>query len=61
LPAQVFFAIFLLAFAIANAQASFPDIGKAKAAVQNIFAILDRMPLIDSESPGAAPTDATTH
>ena len=57
---QVFFAIFLLAFAIANAQAAFPDLGKAKAAVQNIFSMLDRVPLIDSEKPGvpAACTDA---
>ncbi len=52
-PVQVFFAIFLLAFAIANAQAAFPDLGKAKAAVQNIFSMLDRVPLIDSEKPGA--------
>ena len=52
MPMQVFFAIFLLAFAIANAQAAFPDLGKAKAAVQNIFSILDRVPLIDSEKPG---------
>ena len=51
---QVFFAIFLLAFAIANAQAAFPDLGKAKAAVQNIFSMLDRVPLIDSEKPGTA-------
>ena len=49
---QIFFAIFLLAVAIANAQAAFPDLGKAQAAVQNIFSILDRVPLIDSEKPG---------
>ena len=52
--AQVFFAILLMAFGLANAQAAFPDVSKASASVQNIFSILDRKPTIDSRRPGTS-------
>ena len=48
---KAFFSILLAAFGLAQAQMAFPDMGKASAAVQRVFAVIDRVPEIDSSSP----------
>lgn len=45
---KAFLAILISALGIAQAQIGFPDAGKAKAAVQVIFPIIDRKPLINA-------------
>jgi hypothetical protein len=46
---QVFFAIALSAQGVAQGTAMAPDVGKAKAAVQSIFAVLDHKPAVDAD------------
>jgi ATP-binding cassette, subfamily B (MDR/TAP), member 1 len=48
---KAFFAIFLAAFGAAQAQAYFPDVARGKAAVQRVFAIIDRRSAIDAADP----------
>jgi ATP-binding cassette, subfamily B (MDR/TAP), member 1 len=55
---RAFFSIMLAAFGLAQAQMGFPDVGKAGAAVQRVFSIIDRKPLIDSSSPEGGKPDA---
>ena len=47
-PLQSFFAILLAGIGASQAQLAFPDIGKAKQAVINVFSLLDRNPTITS-------------
>jgi ATP-binding cassette subfamily B (MDR/TAP) protein 1 len=49
---KAFFAIFLAAFGLAQAQAYFPDVAKGGAAVRRVFGIIDRKPSIDASDPG---------
>lgn len=50
---KAFCALFFATFSLAQANVQFPDIGKAKAAAENIFSIIDRKPAIDISSKGA--------
>lgn len=45
---QVFFALFMGAMAVSQAQTFFPDISKAKSAIVRVFGIVDRKPKINS-------------
>lgn len=55
---KAFFSILLAAFGLGQAQMAFPDMGKASAAVQRVFEVIDRVPAIDSSSPaGEKPSD----
>lgn len=47
---KAFFAIFLAAFGMSQAQLHFPDVAKGKAATKRAFSIIDRKPVIDSSS-----------
>lgn len=48
---MAFLAVVLAALGIAQSQVGFPDLGKAKEAVQRIFPIMDRQSKIDASSP----------
>ena len=48
---KAFMAIFMAAMGIAQAQVYFPDVAKGRAAVQRVFSIIDRQPLIDGTDP----------
>lgn len=53
---QGIFPVFIALVCIAQANASFPDVAKGTVAVQSVFAIIDRVPAIDSSSnDGIAP------
>ena len=59
---KVFFAIFLAAFGIAQAQMFFPDVAKGKAATERVFAIVDRASAIDaSDESGDRIADCKGH
>ncbi|KAF5834437.1 P-loop containing nucleoside triphosphate hydrolase protein [Dunaliella salina] len=53
---KAFLALLMAAMGVAQAQINFPDVGKAKGAVQRIFPICDRKSKIDA----SIPTGATT-
>jgi ATP-binding cassette subfamily B (MDR/TAP) protein 1 len=57
---KAFFSILLAAFGMAQAQMAFPDLGKGAAAVQRVFAIIDRTPPIDSSDPSGDKPDPIT-
>jgi len=57
---QAFIAVLLAAMGLAQAGVGFPDVGKAKAAVDRIFPIIDRVPKIDSSSEEGARPDPST-
>lgn len=48
---KAFFSVVMAAFGLANAQLTFPDIGKAGPAAKRVFSILDRKPSPDSSDP----------
>lgn len=53
---KAFFCVLFAALGLAQAQLGFPDIAKAKGALQRVFPIVDRTPQIDSQSSeGEAP------
>lgn len=54
---RAFFSILLAAFGMAQAQIGFPDVGKAGSAVQRVFSVIDRKPLIDSADPSGDKPD----
>jgi ATP-binding cassette subfamily B (MDR/TAP) protein 1 len=54
-----YMAITLAAMGMAQATRTFPDLGNAKSAVQRIFPILDRKPVIDSSSEGGKQPDSS--
>uniref|UniRef100_A0A7S0R4U3 ATP-binding cassette transporter n=1 Tax=Chlamydomonas leiostraca TaxID=1034604 RepID=A0A7S0R4U3_9CHLO len=55
-----FLAVLFAAMGMAQVGATFPDIGKAKAAVGRVFPLIDRVPAIDASSPeGEAPPPET--
>lgn len=50
---KVFFAVLFMATGVSQSQMAFPDVSKAKAAVANIFALVDTKPkTIDIDAPG---------
>ena len=49
---QVFFAIVLGAFGMAQAQQAFPDLAKGGAATQRVFKVIKRQPRIDGRDEG---------
>ncbi|GLC41172.1 hypothetical protein PLESTM_001163200 [Pleodorina starrii] len=57
---KAFMAILLAAMGMAQASLSFPDLGNAKSAVQRIFPVIDRKPVIDSFDEGGAKPDPET-
>lgn len=53
---KVFFAVLLMALGVSQSQMAFPDVSKAKAAIANIFALVDSRPkTIDIDAPGVEP------
>eukprot|EP00879_Flechtneria_rotunda_P003779 GHRR01004019.1.p1 GENE.GHRR01004019.1~~GHRR01004019.1.p1 ORF type:complete len:1293 (+),score=472.26 GHRR01004019.1:779-4657(+) len=53
---KAFMCVLFAALGLAQAQVGFPDLAKAKGALQRVFPIIDRTPAIDSSSPdGEAP------
>ena len=56
---KAYLVIMLAAMGMAQATRTFPDLGNAKAAVQRIFPIMDRKPVIDSSAEGGKEPDAS--
>jgi ATP-binding cassette subfamily B (MDR/TAP) protein 1 len=55
---QAFLAILLAAMGLAQSAAGFPDLGKAKTAIQHVFPIIDRKSKIDvSDGKGLVPAN----
>lgn len=54
-----FLAVLMAAMGLSQSQMSFPDLGKAQSAVQRVFPIIDRKPVIDSSDPSGAAPDHT--
>eukprot|EP00198_Chlamydomonas_reinhardtii_P007814 XP_001697151.1 MDR-like ABC transporter [Chlamydomonas reinhardtii] len=57
---KAYLVIMLAAMGMAQATRTFPDLGNAKAAVQRIFPIMDRKPVIDSSAEGGKEPDASS-
>lgn len=54
---QVFMALLMSASGVAMAMAQMGDVGAAKPATASVFALVDRMPVIDSEDPSGLKPD----
>jgi ABC-type multidrug transport system fused ATPase/permease subunit len=54
---NIFFAILIGASSIGNASPNFSSIGKARGAASNLFAVIDRIPPINSSSPDGKKLD----